>query len=749
MPLNQRVALAVLVVALGSCDVKPSVPVGRPPTPTASAQPTHSEPIMGQALVSTRDALLWARGDAIWRIPLPLGSVPSKRHPQPSRVGTLAVHDGSVFATFPDEGRLARLDENLEVRNEVVVPGADGVTIVPAVQHALVTSSAGEVVAVRIDTLAKLWSVDVGPHPLRIALDGNDAVVARAMGTVRIHEGARGREVSVIDAQALDPIPFHVSGDLVVAFGHFVDERGQAKLGRVDGPALDLSHHVRAATHTPDGARMATDTEVLTVGADLTVKTRVPTAVSGTRCTDPDGIVVDGEKTFVACSDGALVRIGEGGAVRFPLKPAARFDCTGIATGPVAADVLDHYGDAHEVNGWLARYHCTHPDLSDLVELTKTHMGLPVYALVIGETPRLGHEKPTFLINAAHHGSELMSTTFAMDAIDNLLEHRHPAVRRWMREEVVFVVVPLVNPDGNFYYKRQSKLGRKNGRDNNGDGTRGKSEGVDLNRNYPFRWHTLGERGSSSKIRSRYYRGPSAGSEPETQAMMRLAASERFAGSISFHTGTLAILAPYTIPKVKNPTPNEAWTVAEEIAKRITGHPEGFMPVKKNLYAVDGTDQDWFRHEHGTLALLVEGADNWLVEWKERKKMVFWIRRSWTTLVDRYLDGAAVGGVAYDAVLRPIQADISFEEIYRPEKEVWTSRCRDGRFDRYLSKKGKYTLVAKAGDVVAKEPVEVTKTKRTKANIVLPVLVEKRGRCPTIFDGTTRPPKVSAIPTPD
>src|SRR5690606_35671994 len=113
------------------------------------------------------------------------------------------------------------------------------------------------------------------------------------------------------------------------------------------------------------------------------------------------------------------------------------------------------------------------------------------------------------------------------------------------------------------------------------------------------------ETGSSSKIHNRYYRGPAPASEPETQAMMRLAQSERFAGSISFHTGTLAILAPYTIPRVKNPTPNEAWTVAEQIAKEITGHPEGLVPVKKNLYAVDGTDQDWFRNTHGTLALLV------------------------------------------------------------------------------------------------------------------------------------------------
>jgi hypothetical protein len=339
-----------------------------------------------------------------------------------------------------------------------------------------------------------------------------------------------------------------------------------------------------------------------------------------------------------------------------------------------------------------------------------------------------------------------MSSTFALDAIDQLLETPHPAVKRWLREDVVFVVVPLVNPDGNMAYLKEKLLGRKNGRDNDGDFKRGHRDGVDHNRNYPFKWHWQGETASSSKIRSRYYRGPSPGSEPETQAMMRLAESERFAGSISFHTGTLAILAPYTINKVKNPSPNEAWTVAEHIAKQITGHPEGFVPVKKNLYSVDGTDQDWLRNSHGTLALLVEGADNWIVEAKVRRKMVFWIRKSWTLLVDRYLDGAAVGGVVFDAVMRPIEADVSFAEIYRPEKETWTSRCRDGRFDRYLSRAGSYTLRVKLGERVVEKKIDVNDRKRVKTSVVMPVLTTEPAKCPTIFDGLAEPAVVIDVP---
>ena len=44
-------------------------------------------------------------------------------------------------------------------------------------------------------------------------------------------------------------------------------------------------------------------------------------------------------------------------------------------------------------------------------------------------------------------------------------------------------------------------------------GTRGNAHGVDLNRNFPFRWRPLGAPGS------RYYAGPRPSSEPESRAL--------------------------------------------------------------------------------------------------------------------------------------------------------------------------------------------------------------------------------------
>jgi protein MpaA len=57
--------------------------------------------------------------------------------------------------------------------------------------------------------------------------------------------------------------------------------------------------------------------------------------------------------------------------------------------------------------------------------------------------------------------------------------------------------------------------------------TRQNARGVDLNRNFPFRW-TGGARGT-------YFPGPRAGSEPETQALMRLVTRIRPQLAIYYH----------------------------------------------------------------------------------------------------------------------------------------------------------------------------------------------------------------------
>jgi hypothetical protein len=363
------------------------------------------------------------------------------------------------------------------------------------------------------------------------------------------------------------------------------------------------------------------------------------------------------------------------------------------------------------VHKTLLDYHHRYPKLTRFVQFGSSHERRPIWALAIARDPRRGDERPVVLLNGAHHGIEPLSVDLALDVAEVLLlrsskssrerEGLRPdaqldaKVQRWLSEVVVYCV-PAVNPDGIWALQHGNpRSPRKNGRPSGQPppkaGVRG--GGVDLNRNYPFRWGFLGEKGSSSNPQSPYYRGPSAGSEPETQAMMRLAESEHPVASLSYHTGNVTVLAPYTIDGVQSPTPNEAWTVAEELVAGLPEHPQGKpWAVRKMIYPVDGTDQDWLRARFGTLALLVEGARKDTENADDRRAIVLSARPLWTRLLDRYLDGPSIYGQLKDAAGRPVQATVAIDEIKTAEGEQWKSRCRDGRYDRYLPAPGHYTL---------------------------------------------------------
>jgi hypothetical protein len=369
------------------------------------------------------------------------------------------------------------------------------------------------------------------------------------------------------------------------------------------------------------------------------------------------------------------------------------------------------YKDDAMVAAMLGAYAKKYSAIATLHEVGRTRQGRPLQALRIHAGSKSAADVPQVLINGAHHGVELSAVEFALDSCAGLLEGygRDPAVTRWVEDLTVWCM-PLVNPDGNHAYWHVSRHGgRKNGRDTDENGRVDPTDGVDLNRNYPFRWHTLGEVASHSDPRRSWYRGPRAASEPETQALMRLADAERFVASISYHTQANAILVPYTIPEARDPEPNEAWDVAKAMSARagpqVNRRP---LDVKRRLYPVDGVDQDWHRAAHGTTALLVEGT---LTNPGRAKgiAMVAATRGTWQGLLERVLAGPGIRGRVIDSQGRPVVAQVQIKEIALNDGERWTSRCRDGRFERMVGKPGSYTVqaVGAGGQVLASQTVQL------------------------------------------
>lgn len=371
-------------------------------------------------------------------------------------------------------------------------------------------------------------------------------------------------------------------------------------------------------------------------------------------------------------------------------------------------DLTKSYKNFAMVNDLLKAWHKAFPKRTLLREIGRSRQGRPIMAIAIADDVQPDDPRPSVLLNGTHHGNEPLSTEFVLDAIQDLVEPERLRELSAIRRHLVVWAVPVVNPDGNWgFFETTKRLGRKNGRDLDGDGRWTMRDGVDLNRNYPYKWGALGERGSQSEPLSRYYRGDRPGSEPEVQAVMALADRERFAASISYHTGTVAVLAPYTIDDLQNPTPNPAWTVAEEIVRGLPPHPDGKrFEVARQLYSVDGTDQDWHRHTHGTLALLVEGVRLTPKDIRKREPIVRAVRPLWSRLFNRYLEGPSITGKVTDRKGRPVHAEVRIREMTLREGERWMTRCRDGHYDRFLSEPGRYTLEVNATGM-APFPVEV------------------------------------------
>ena len=147
------------------------------------------------------------------------------------------------------------------------------------------------------------------------------------------------------------------------------------------------------------------------------------------------------------------------------------------------------------------------------------------------------------------------------------------------------------------------------------------------------------------------------------------------------------------------------------------------MTVRKNLYAVDGVDQDYHRYAHGTLALLLESAAKSWDSPALAKKAVALIRPSWRLLLDRYLDGPGVEGRITDEAGHPVSAKVDIAEVITRAGEEWRSRCTDGFYGRYLPGYGKFTVrvTPPGGGAAIEKTVDVTAAKgRVTVDIVVP-----------------------------
>ncbi|RSO40813.1 zinc carboxypeptidase [Streptomyces sp. WAC 06725] len=229
--------------------------------------------------------------------------------------------------------------------------------------------------------------------------------------------------------------------------------------------------------------------------------------------------------------------------------------------------------------------------LAKVISIGKTVRGHDIMALKLTKNADTTEDgaKPAVLYLSNQHAREWITPEMTRRLMQYYLAGygKDPRLTKILDTTELWFVLSA-NPDGyDFTFESpQNRMWRKNLRDNNGDGKITPGDGVDLNRNFAYKWGYDNE-GSSPNPSSETYRGPSAASEPETKALDAFEKRIGFRYAINYHSAAELIL--YGVGwQVATPTPDDV------LYRALAGTPEksaipGYRPqVSSELYTTNG-----------------------------------------------------------------------------------------------------------------------------------------------------------------
>ena len=227
-----------------------------------------------------------------------------------------------------------------------------------------------------------------------------------------------------------------------------------------------------------------------------------------------------------------------------------------------------------------------------------------------------GADKPRLFINSAIHAREYTTAPLVLEFARWLVNgYGTDADATWILDHHEVHLMLHTNPDG----RKRAETGlswRKNVNNNHCANTN--TRGVDLNRNFTYQWDSTAGQGSSGAACNLTYRGPDAGSEPETQAVQNYVRSlwpdRRGPGlddaapadtsgiHLDIHSYSQLVLWPWGT--TTNPAPNG--TALQTLGRKFAFF-NGYEPTQSiGLYATDGTSDGASYGDLGVAAFTFE-----------------------------------------------------------------------------------------------------------------------------------------------
>ncbi|HUP55883.1 MAG TPA: M14 family zinc carboxypeptidase [Bdellovibrionota bacterium] len=353
------------------------------------------------------------------------------------------------------------------------------------------------------------------------------------------------------------------------------------------------------------------------------------------------------------------------------------------------------YLNPAKVEQKLQALHAQYPTITRLERVGMSNQNRPVYALLVSSTPRANDpvalDKPSIVFDGMHHAREIMTSEIVMDVAEHLLQSvasGNMEARKIVEGWNVWVL-PMLNVDGNNIVWNENAMWRKNAA-----ASGGRVHGVDINRNYSYRWADCN--GSSSSRMNDTYHGASAASEPETQALMRLWDAARPAVSLSYHSYSELVLYPFGCEGSLSSEHQLIDKVGKELATMLPGDSGGFYEPGtpwQILYAVDGDSMDYVFSQYGTLAYTFEVNQTFQPRYEVRQPTVEKHRKAWKYLLNRATNGMLRLKVMDAATGAPAAgASIAINTIPHTQNEKPFTTNAAGSFFKVLDP-GSYTMI--------------------------------------------------------
>lgn len=231
-------------------------------------------------------------------------------------------------------------------------------------------------------------------------------------------------------------------------------------------------------------------------------------------------------------------------------------------------------------------------DIGDAWEKIQGKANRDIWAMRI--TGNSNGQKPAVLYMGNHHARELVTVELPMLLIKHLLENygKDKEVTTLVDTREIWIV-PMINPDGHIKAE-QGRSWRKN------TNTSAGGDGVDLNRNYGYKWGTSG---TSTSPSSDTYCGKSAFSEPETQAIRDFENTHKnIKASVSWHSFANTVMWPWSYAENQAPDSAKLSEIGRQMASFSNYEPE----QSAEMYPSSGDTDDWGYSQHKMFGFTIE-----------------------------------------------------------------------------------------------------------------------------------------------